>query len=135
MMRRPDIDKLLRLLPPKSGRQTVLFSATFPANTQELCDFALRPNPVVVDTVGEDTEQTARRVRLSYPALILSDPVSSGLIYLPPVEHCPCKGHDACAHWVQLPVSLYVQGLTVRQIAVCQLVANSVGKIGSSIDS
>ena len=50
------------MLPPKSGRQTVLFSATFPANTKELCDFALRPNPTLVDTVGEDTEQTARRV-------------------------------------------------------------------------
>lgn len=59
---RPDIDKLLRLLPAKSSRQTVLFSATFPANTKELCDFALRPNPVVVDCVGEDTEQTAKRV-------------------------------------------------------------------------
>lgn len=61
-MCRPDIDKLLRLLPPKSSRQTVLFSATFPANTKELCDFALRPQPVVVDCVGEDTEQTAKRV-------------------------------------------------------------------------
>ena len=61
MLCRPDIDKLLRLLPLKSGRQTVLFSATFPSNTQELCDFALRPNPTLVDTVGEDTEQTATR--------------------------------------------------------------------------
>ena len=62
MVCRPDIDKLLRLLPPKSSRQTVLFSATFPANTKELCDFALKPNPIVVDCVGEDTEQTAKRV-------------------------------------------------------------------------
>ncbi|KAK9843026.1 hypothetical protein WJX74_005774 [Apatococcus lobatus] len=63
---RPDIDKLLRLLPPKTSRQTVLFSATFPANTKELCDFALRPNPVIVDCVGEDTEQTAKRVQQSF---------------------------------------------------------------------
>ena len=33
---RRDIDKILALLPPRETRQTVLFSATFPADTSSL---------------------------------------------------------------------------------------------------
>lgn len=58
---RRDIDKLLSLLPPKDRRQTVLFSATFPRDTNELCKFALRPSFAFVDTVGEDTIDTNKQ--------------------------------------------------------------------------
>ena len=61
-MRRPAIDELLRLLPPKTTRQTMLFSATYPSNIASLAGFALRPGFVTIDTVGEDAEQTADKV-------------------------------------------------------------------------
>ena len=50
------------MLPPKSSRQTLLFSATFPRNIEELCRFALRPGYSMIDTIGEDAEQTADKV-------------------------------------------------------------------------
>lgn len=39
---RPAIDELLKALPPKSTRQTLLFSATYPKNIKALADYALR---------------------------------------------------------------------------------------------
>ena len=61
---RPSINELLNILPPKTSRQTLLFSATFPRNIEELCRFALRPGYSMIDTIGEDAEQTADKVRL-----------------------------------------------------------------------
>ena len=61
-MHRPAIDELLRLLPPKTTRQTMLFSATYPSNIASLAGFALRPGFVTIDTVGEDAQQTADKV-------------------------------------------------------------------------
>ena len=61
---RPAIDELLRLLPPKATRQTMLFSATYPSNIASLAGFALRPGFATIDTVGEDAEQTADKVCL-----------------------------------------------------------------------
>ena len=49
---------MLGMLPPKIKRQTVLFSATFPKDTSELCQYALRPNFTFVDTVGDDVVDT-----------------------------------------------------------------------------
>ena len=60
---RPAIDKIVANLPPKSTRQTLLFSATFPADIKQLSDRALRPGYVIVDAIGENEEQTAERVR------------------------------------------------------------------------
>lgn len=59
---RPAIDELLKLLPAKSTRQTMLFSATFPRNIEELARYALRPGYALIDTIGEDAEQTADKV-------------------------------------------------------------------------
>ena len=39
---RPAIDELLKALPPKATRQTLLFSATYPKNIKALADYALR---------------------------------------------------------------------------------------------
>lgn len=63
--RRPAIDELLRALPPRTTRQTVLFSATFPANIASLASYALRPGYETVDTVGETAQQTADKVHSS----------------------------------------------------------------------
>jgi superfamily II DNA/RNA helicase len=59
---RPAIDELLKALPSKAGRQTVLFSATFPADIASLASYALRPGYQMVDTVGETAQQTADKV-------------------------------------------------------------------------
>ena len=52
---RPTIDKILAQLPTKNQRQTLLFSATFPANVQQLASYAFRPSYATVDTVGAET--------------------------------------------------------------------------------
>ncbi len=60
---RPDVEKILRALPNKSTRQTLLFSATFPQDIQELAKFALRPGFQLIDTVGEDSTHSSSQVR------------------------------------------------------------------------
>ena len=52
---RPTIDKILQQLPNKNQRQTLLFSATFPGNVQQLASYAFRPSYETVDTVGQET--------------------------------------------------------------------------------
>ncbi|KAK9795928.1 hypothetical protein WJX73_005803 [Symbiochloris irregularis] len=69
---RRDIDIMMKHLPSKETRQTVLFSATFPRETNELCKYALRQDLVFVDTIGEDSEQTANRVSQSSVVLPLA---------------------------------------------------------------
>ncbi len=64
---RPSIDKILKMLPPKEQRQTVLFSATYPSDIKALSRSALRPNYELVDTVGETEVQTAERVETFSP--------------------------------------------------------------------
>jgi superfamily II DNA/RNA helicase len=51
------------MLPPKNGRQNMLFSATYPSNIRELAGIALRPEYQVVDTVGEEDTHAAETVR------------------------------------------------------------------------
>ncbi len=52
------------MLPPKNGRQNMLFSATYPSNIRELAGIALRPEYQVVDTVGEEDTHAAETVRI-----------------------------------------------------------------------
>ncbi|GAX73920.1 hypothetical protein CEUSTIGMA_g1370.t1 [Chlamydomonas eustigma] len=52
---RPTIDKILAQLPGKETRQTLLFSATFPKDVQQLASYAFRKAYKTVDTVGEET--------------------------------------------------------------------------------
>lgn len=59
---RQEIEKILRFLPAKSGRQNVMFSATYPPNIQELAGIALNPQRQVVDTVGEEQTHAAEQV-------------------------------------------------------------------------
>jgi len=60
---RPDIERILSFLPPKSERQTLLFSATVPQSVRQIAFAALRPGYVFLDTVGEDTDQTHAHVK------------------------------------------------------------------------
>jgi len=53
---RPAIEQILRQLPPKETRQTLLFSATMPADVSGIAKLAMRAADkfVYVDTVGEE---------------------------------------------------------------------------------
>eukprot|EP00615_Pteridomonas_danica_P010254 CAMPEP_0114352438 /NCGR_PEP_ID=MMETSP0101-20121206/17954_1 /TAXON_ID=38822 ORGANISM="Pteridomonas danica, Strain PT" /NCGR_SAMPLE_ID=MMETSP0101 /ASSEMBLY_ACC=CAM_ASM_000211 /LENGTH=628 /DNA_ID=CAMNT_0001492855 /DNA_START=54 /DNA_END=1940 /DNA_ORIENTATION=+ len=51
---RPAIEKILRSLPPREKRQTLLFSATIPQALKQICSLQLRPNFQLVDTVGSE---------------------------------------------------------------------------------
>lgn len=51
---KPEIDKILKYVPPKEARQTLLFSATVPKSVQTIAANALRPGFKYVDTVGEE---------------------------------------------------------------------------------
>jgi len=53
---RPEIMKIIAALP--KDRQTLLFSATLPASTEELKRVALRGDYAFVDTIDEDDHQT-----------------------------------------------------------------------------
>jgi superfamily II DNA/RNA helicase len=69
---RPAIEKILGFAPPKSSRQTVLFSATYPKNIKALADFACSPGHVLVDTIKEDDVQTAIKVCMAcFPSSVV----------------------------------------------------------------
>eukprot|EP00754_Rhynchopus_humris_P027754 Rhum_TRINITY_DN15106_c24_g1::Rhum_TRINITY_DN15106_c24_g1_i1::g.139875::m.139875/K17679/MSS116; ATP-dependent RNA helicase MSS116, mitochondrial len=53
---RPDITKMLRMLPPNHTRQTLLFSATMPNDVLTIAKFALRQQYAHIDCVGEEQD-------------------------------------------------------------------------------
>lgn len=59
---RDALQQILKSLPPPAQRQSLLFSATFPHDVQELCRIALRPQHQLIDAIGESQEQTNRQV-------------------------------------------------------------------------
>lgn len=59
---RPAIQRILSQLPPRTSRQTLLFSATFPAKLQEVTSLALRPKHEVVDCIGFAEEASNEQV-------------------------------------------------------------------------
>jgi ATP-dependent RNA helicase MSS116 len=59
---KPDLDAIFAMLPGPDKRQTQLFSATFPANVQEMTNRTLKRDHVVVNTVGDEDDQTHKHV-------------------------------------------------------------------------
>ena len=82
----PEIDKILRFVPPKEKRQTLLFSATVPKTVQTIAASALRPGFSYVDTVGEE-EQTHLHVKQEIVTLPLSQHVAGLAAILHRVTH------------------------------------------------
>jgi len=72
---KPEIDKILKYVPPKEARQTLLFSATVPKSVQTIAANALRPGFKYVDTVGEE-EQTHLHVKQELVVLPLEKQVA-----------------------------------------------------------
>ncbi|CAL8464262.1 g3797 [Coccomyxa elongata] len=70
---RQEIEKLTRMLPPKDGRQNMLFSATYPSNIRELSKIALRPEYQLVDTVGDEDTHAAETVQQNYLITSMED--------------------------------------------------------------
>jgi len=60
---KPDLDRIFSMLPPPSQRQTQLFSATFPPNVKVMTDRTLKREHVVVNTVGDEEDQTHQHVK------------------------------------------------------------------------
>jgi len=60
---KPEIDKIMRFMPPKNERLTLLFSATVPKAVQVIAASTLRPGYTFIDTVGEEAEQTHEHVK------------------------------------------------------------------------
>ena len=59
---RPDLTRMLNMLPPKNTRQTLLFSATMPKDIMKMSNFALRENFLHIDTVGKEDQDTHKRI-------------------------------------------------------------------------
>ncbi|CAN0077585.1 unnamed protein product, partial [Discosporangium mesarthrocarpum] len=62
---RPMIEAMLRSLPPKDWRQTLLFSATMPSDVQKISSIALREEYQFIDCVGKE-ESTHQHVPQQY---------------------------------------------------------------------
>ncbi|POM63854.1 DEAD/DEAH box RNA helicase [Phytophthora palmivora] len=77
---RPDIMRIISHLP--KDRQTLLFSATLPAATEELKDVALRDDYAFVDTIEGDDQQTNTQAIQEYAVCDLQDviPVVEGVL-------------------------------------------------------
>ncbi|CAN0014177.1 unnamed protein product, partial [Phaeothamnion confervicola] len=69
---RPAIEAILRRLPDKSRRQTLLFSATMPSDVRSIADAALRPSYRFVDCVGAE-ESTHQHVAQRYVISTVGD--------------------------------------------------------------
>ena len=79
---KPDIDAILKHVPPKDHRQTLLFSATVPPSVQEIAKNALRKGFEFIDTVGEDSEQTHLHVHQELVVTNMEDQTSAILSIL-----------------------------------------------------
>jgi len=59
---RDAILKILKAMPPPAKRQGALFSATFPAQVEQIAKLALKSNNEVIDTVRPDEEVTPDQI-------------------------------------------------------------------------
>lgn len=70
---RPAIEKIIAKLPPRERRQTLLFSATFPAQLKDVTRTALKAQHEVVDTIGAVEEASNAQVEQAVLKCTLDD--------------------------------------------------------------
>lgn len=80
---RKDIEKIINAVPKQ--RQTLLFSATVPAEVQQMCHIALKRDHEFINTVQEGSEETHSQVTQMYLAAPLDKQFS--LLYALLKEH------------------------------------------------
>ena len=79
---RPDVLRILDALRPSAAtRQTLLFSATLPKDVLKVAQFATR-DATLVDTVGEEAEQTNAHVAQSVTVTPLASQAAELLLLL-----------------------------------------------------
>ncbi len=62
----PDVRRLVERCPPRDKRQTLFFSATLPPEIERLTEWALRPNPEIVE-IGERRSPAETVAHAFYP--------------------------------------------------------------------
>ncbi len=62
----PDVKRLVEKCPPRDQRQTLFFSATIPSELAQLTQWALRPNPEIVE-IGERRSPAETVTHAFYP--------------------------------------------------------------------
>lgn len=83
---REDIQRILSYLPPKTERQTLLFSATVPPTVQQQIRQCLQPDYDTVDTIEEDDPSTHVVNTVTQSHVVLpSDKSIAGVVEL--IEH------------------------------------------------
>jgi ATP-dependent RNA helicase MSS116 len=80
---RKSLDGIIKVLPQQ--RQTLLFSATVPAQVHSMSQIALKKDHVFIDTVGEEDEETHAKVKQEYLIVPLEKQLST--IYALLTEH------------------------------------------------
>lgn len=103
---RPSVERILRQVPSADKRQTMLFSATMPADVRDMTRLALKPTHEVIDCVGEDTathakvmqkvvvapmEQTVAALKVVIDQLVAAAPEDFKImVFFPTARQCQC---------------------------------------------
>lgn len=90
---KPAIEKMLRMLPHKDTRQTLLYSATFPKQVDEISKLALRMDGknslhTMVDTIGND-ELPTHKIPQSYMVTSIEEQLPAVMSLLAAQEKVP----------------------------------------------
>lgn len=88
---RPAIEKILARLPPRESRQTLLFSATFPAQLKDVTKKALRPSYEMIDTIGAAEEASNEQVEQGVLTCTFEDLFSTVVAILEKLTQQPHK--------------------------------------------
>jgi len=109
---RPAIEQILGLLPSRDFRQTLLFSATFPASVTSISKIALRPGHQMIDTIGAHEEATVQQVTQKVAVCGMDDllPLTHAVL----ARHAKMPGHKVIiflptARQAQLFATLFSQ--------------------------
>lgn len=121
---RPAIEAILRRLPDRQGRQTLLFSATMPADVRRIAQLALKDRYEFVDCVGEE-ESTHQHVPQQFIVCRLEHQVREAfaecvyaLCSVLLVVARYCQNTNVCAH-KGVPLCLFLSLSLRPSFSIC----------------